>query len=97
MRYSIVEAGLHLGYPFCCAVHFSKHLRLNGRTPIYPPEEVKDKPWMGTGFIPCPVCREVADIDFPKFIKERIMPYRRTDIPPFPDFHDDFPEERDAT
>lgn len=66
--------GKHFGFPECCIAEFAKNFCQTTKA-RYP-----RGPWVGSGFIPCARCAEVA-LDFAKFLVERIVPNRQCVLP----------------
>jgi hypothetical protein len=68
--------GLEMGYPCCCIDAFLKDFCQETK------ERHPEGPWMGTGYIPCPVCAEQALAQgFEVFVQSHIQPRRVSPIP----------------
>jgi hypothetical protein len=60
--------GVTFGYPLCCCEHFSSNEDPAGGLP-------DDNIFIGTGYIPCPSCRELDPILLLKYIDtHRLFP-----------------------
>lgn len=82
------EIGEHLGYPECCISFFEEAAPkiIAERKHVYTVHDLSHMPWAGTGFLPCPSCRENgADTEFDTYVAERIAPNRKHKHP-FPEY-----------
>lgn len=70
-----VAQGTTFGYPKCCINHFIHNAAPTDEWAEYQ----KDNPLAGTGFVPCPVCK-----DKPVEVMVQIKTHRDTSLPPFP-------------
>lgn len=68
--------GRQFGYPICCINHFVENA---SPTPEWA-EYMDSNPLTGTGFVPCPNCK-----DKPVVVLSHIQVHRNKSLPPFPE------------